>query len=212
MKKYKSIIFDLDGTLIDSEKNNAQALLKLLHTKRNLTHLAIEDIVPKMGRTGKLILKDFDVPEEEIDAYLNHWIDLVYENENHAVEMFPGVEDMLKSLKQKGAVLGIVSSKTREVFNIEKKHMDIEQYFDFIVLSDDTSMHKPNPAPLLKFLELSKLGKSDCIYIGDTFSDLICARDSGVDFGVACWGTAARFEHEQNILRLHNPAELLELI
>ncbi len=208
--KYKSIIFDLDGTLINSEKVSSVALQKLLQTKAGLTDITIEEILPKLGRTGTLILKDFGIPEDEIDDYLNEWMELVYQNS--VVELFEDTLPVLEKLKTKNVKLGIVSSKTREVYTLEKEHFDLDPYFDHIVLSDDTDFHKPHPAPLLKYLELSQHKADECLYIGDAYSDLVCAKDTNVDFGLACWGSVSTFDHEQDIHRFRTFADVLEIL
>lgn len=209
---YKSIVFDLDGTILDSEKVNAVALLELLIKKAEMTHLTMSDLIPKMGQTGSNILRAFGVADENIDEYLAEWIEYTYNESQKPMELFEGILPVIETLHDKKIPMGIVSSKSREVFKIEQQHFSFEQYFSHIVLSDDTSFHKPHPAPLLKYLELSGFQAKDCIYIGDTYSDLTCAKECGVDFGLACWGAASLFEHETHIKRFSLPQEILQLI
>ncbi|MGL4676514.1 MAG: HAD family hydrolase [Brevinema sp.] len=209
-KQYKSIIFDLDGTLIDSEKRNAYALLEILTKKGH--ELVIEDVLPKMGRTGAIILRDFGIVEEEIDDYLNDWIEAVYHETQKPIELFEGILETLEILSNTKISLGIVSSKTRALYNIEKTYLNIDFYFSHVVLADDTEFHKPHPAPLLKYLYQSQFTAEDCIYIGDTYSDLICAKESNIDFGLACWGATSLFEKEQHIHRFDTPNKILNLL
>ncbi|MGL5956484.1 MAG: HAD family hydrolase [Brevinema sp.] len=207
---YNSIIFDLDGTLIDSEKRNAYALLEILNNKGH--NLIIEDVLPKMGRTGIIILKDFGIIDEEIDEYLNDWIKAVYNETQKPIELFDGITEILEVLSQKNIPLGIVSSKTKVIYQMEQQYLNIDHYFPYIILADDTEFHKPHPAPLLKYLEQSKLPAHECIYIGDTYSDLVCAKESNVDFGLACWGAASLFEQETTIHRFHHPSDILSIL
>ena len=211
-KKYSNIIFDLDGTLLNSEKRNALGLLNILHNKSNKTELTIDDITPKMKRSSISILQDFGVLEEEMDEYLNAWINAVYEESQKPIELFQGVFELLEELNKQSITCGIVSSKSRDIYNIEQEYLNIHDFFTHIVLADDTPYHKPHPAPLLEYLNLSSHQNHDCIYIGDSYSDLICAKDSSINFGLAVWGSSSLFEQEENILRFHSPQDMLDII
>lgn len=208
-KKYSSLIFDLDGTLLDSEIRNAFSLLTILHRKAQLTHLTIEDITPKMGRTGVIILKEFNIPDEEINDYLREWTEAVYNESQKPMELFKGVLPLLEELQKKEIPCGIVSSKSKEIFEIENQHFNLKPYFHHIILADDTPLHKPHPAPLLEYLNRSSLKADECLYIGDTYSDFLCAQDSNVDFGLALWGAAKVLE--EDILTFHHPEDILTL-
>ncbi len=211
-KQYSSIIFDLDGTLLNSEKRNALGLLNILQIKAQKTELTIDDIIPKMGRPGRLILQDFGISEDDMDDYLNAWIESVYDESQKPIELFQGILGLLEDLKKQSIPCGIVSSKSREIYNIEQEYLNIHDYFNHIILADDTPFHKPHPAPLLEYLDQSSHEAHECIYIGDAYSDLVCAKDSNIDFGLAVWGSGSLFEKEENILRFHKPQDILDII
>lgn len=82
----------------------------------------------------------------------------------------------------------------------------------YAICADDTERHKPHPEPLLKFLEVSGAKAESSIYIGDAIYDYECAREAGVDFGLALWGCRQpdtipakyQFEHPRDVLALLN--------
>lgn len=208
LKKYKSIIFDLDGTLIDSEKRNVIGLQKVLREKAN-KEVDLETLSTKMGHTGANILKEFDIPDEEIQDYLNEWLKVIYHHSQQPAKIFQGIDELLLELKKRNVTCGIVSSKPRQLYQLE--NFSHHEQFAFIVLSDDTPFHKPHPAPLLQYLELSQSPPQECLYIGDTYSDFLCARDSNIDFGLATWGATSLLENE-NIYRFSTPKDILEFV
>ena len=122
---------------------------------------------------------------------------------------FYGIEELLKQLSL-NYKLGIVTSKTKEEYEEEVVHFGLNKYFGIIICADDTKKHKPNPEPLLKYMELANAKNNEIIYIGDSIYDMQCAKASNVDFVFAKWGNK-----RQNIeakYTLNQPLELLNRI
>ena len=105
--------------------------------------------------------------------------------------------------------MGIVTSKTREEFKQDFSHFNISHYFKTIVCADDTQRHKPNAAPLLKYLEISKADCRQTLYIGDSKYDSMCAENAGIDFALAVWGSRQTSIKADYFLK--NPMDLLSL-
>ena len=126
-----------------------------------------------------------------------------------AVSLFGGVAETLKKLRERGLALGIVTSKTREEFANDFNRFGIGGYFQTVVCAEDTTEHKPNPAPLLKYMELSGASRKRVLYVGDSIYDSQCAHAASVDFALALWGT-----HNPDIpaqRRIQMPGQLLAL-
>jgi len=83
-------------------------------------------------------------------------------------------------------------------------------YFNFVISADDTARHKPNPDPLLKFVELAMANISKSVYIGDSYYDYLCAENSGIDFALALWGQKNSKSIEADHI-LETPSEVFEL-
>jgi phosphoglycolate phosphatase-like HAD superfamily hydrolase len=105
----------------------------------------------------------------------------------------------------------IVTSKTKEEFLNDFVPFGLINYFKLVVCADDTEKHKPNPEPILKFIELSGADKSKTIYIGDTKYDMDCAFGAGIDFALALWGAKSSIGINANYI-FENPKQILELI
>lgn len=91
----------------------------------------------------------------------------VNEFEEGAV-LYDGFEEVFKSLNDNNIICGIVSSKTRDQYEIDFVSKGLDKYIQCKVLEEDTERHKPYPDPLLKFTEIVGVDPKDCMYIGDT--------------------------------------------
>ena len=189
--KFPVVLFDLDGTLVDS----AAAILGSFHhaTETVLRRRFPDDeILSRVGGTNlahQMALLDPDRVDELVRVYRAH-------NDPQYSELacFEGVLDVLQQLKVEGRRLGIVSAKRRPTVERVVRSAGMGEYFDVVVGSDDTQRHKPDPEPVLKALEVLEAGPDEAAYVGDSPFDVAAARAAGV-FAVAIgWGGIHRVE------------------
>lgn len=205
MSQYKHIIFDIDGTLLDTEYavlNSLQDTLLLLEKD-----YSIKDLSFVLGITGEDALKQLKV--NNISKVLDIW-DKKMKNYKEKIFLFDGIKDILKSLSKNGYKLGIVTSKTKEEFDSDFKYFGITNLFEHIICADDTLKHKPNAEPLLKYIEVSNIKPQEALYIGDSKYDAMCSKNANVDFGLAVWG-----HHLKDLSAnyyFNNPKDILEII
>jgi pyrophosphatase PpaX len=186
------VLFDLDGTLVDS----AAVILGSFHHATETVlrrRFPDEQILAQVGGTNlahQMALLDPDRVEELVRVYRAH-------NDPQYTELasFEGVLDLLRQLKAEGRRLGIVSAKRRPTIERVFESAGMGEYFDVVVGSDDTDRHKPDPEPVLKALELLEAEPEDAAYVGDSPFDVAAARAAGV-FAVAVgWGGIHRVEN-----------------
>jgi HAD superfamily hydrolase (TIGR01549 family) len=182
---YKFVIFDIDGTLMDTEKAILCALQKLLKEERNVSY-SVEELTFILGIPGKealrmLAIKDPDQALKKWDNYLSEYFSYI--------SVFPEIEETVKRLNALKIKTGIVTSKTRHEYEKDFIPFALNHYFQYVVCADDTLNHKPHPEPLIKCMEMASAKPEDSIYIGDTIYDGQCASSAGVDFALALWGT-----------------------
>ncbi|WP_028544464.1 HAD family hydrolase [Paenibacillus taiwanensis] len=203
---YDTIIYDVDGTLIDTEQAVLGSLQKMLLTDYSQSYER-EDLLFVLGIPGASALPQLGI--KDIDKANNRWNDHMKDFYS-SIKVFDGMLDVLAKLHNRRIPQGIVTSKTKQELQDDFVPFGLMEYLSYAVCADDTSKHKPHPEPLLKFIQVSGADPKRALYIGDTIYDYECARDAGIDFGLALWGcknqggidAAHRLEHPQNILDL----------
>ncbi|WP_152391848.1 HAD family hydrolase [Paenibacillus guangzhouensis] len=204
---YKTIIFDVDGTLINTEQAVLHSLQKMLHVDYNKS-VELDDLTFVLGIPGSRSLPQLGI--SDIDKANERWNYFMKDYFN-TIEVFEGIFDLVNHLRDKNINQGIVTSKTKEELKCDFEPFGLMPYLTHIVCADDTEFHKPHPEPLLKFLEIADAKAEQSIYIGDTVYDYECARDAGVDFALALWGC----KNHQNIeakYKLETPLDLIKFI
>jgi HAD superfamily hydrolase (TIGR01549 family) len=204
---YNCIIFDIDGTLLDTEIAVLSSLQKLVFEELN-KNLSFDELRFALGIPGEVTLNKLGIPNI-LDGNMK-WNKYLKEYFHH-VKVFDDIKDTLIKLNEIGILIGIVTSKTKEEFLNDFVPFELHNYFKLVVCADDTEKHKPNPDPILKFIELSGVNKSKTIYIGDTKYDMDCAFGAGIDFALALWGAKSSIGINANYI-LENPKQVLKLI
>lgn len=204
---YNYIIFDIDGTILDTEVAVLSSLQKLLFEEFN-KKFRFEELSFVLGIPGEVSLKKLGVSNlEESNTKWNKYLKEYFKH----VKVFENIKDTLVKLDEMGISTGIVTSKTKEEFINDFEPFGLANYFKLVVCADDTEKHKPNPEPILKFIERSGADKSKTIYIGDTKYDMECAFSAGIDFALALWGAKSSTGINPTYA-FKNPKEILELI
>ena len=202
MAGFRYVVFDVDGTLADTDDISQRALQDLLFERtgeeEDLADLAFTRGIP--GDEALAQLGIFDA------SALDRWDELAREHADE-VKLFYGVREMLEELRASGRVLGIVSSRRRDEYEAVITPLGVDGYFETMVLAEDTERHKPEPDPLLEYLRRSGAKPEETIYVGDTAHDSRAARSAGVSFVFAGWGAATYVE--QPSYWVHAPSEVL---
>lgn len=197
---YKAIIFDVDGTILDTEKAVLHSLQEVLQ-EEGLSYTQ-EELRFVLGITGEKALSRLDILDEEIifEKWVEREASLI-----HEVEIFDGIKETLQAIPQSG----VVTSKNAVEMEKGFYPFGIDHHFDAIVCASDTTEHKPHPAPLLKNIELLDLTPTDVIYIGDSTYDMACAHAAGAHFGLALWGAKTKEGFEKAEFVFEKPEDIL---
>ncbi|MDF2557592.1 MAG: pyrophosphatase [Bacillales bacterium] len=189
MTKITTLLFDLDGTLLDTNELIIQSFLHVFE-KYYPGKYKREDVLPFMGPT--LIDTFGEMNPEKMDEMIEMYRDFNIAKHDSMVVAFEGVEETLKILKEEGFKLAIVTSKLKKVAKMGTELTNIDEFFDVFVGHDDVQVHKPNPEAL--FLAMEKLGSKpeETMMIGDNYHDINAAKAAGtVSVGVA-WTVRGR--------------------
>jgi pyrophosphatase PpaX len=211
--RYPVVLFDLDGTLIDS---GAIILASMRHATRTVLNREIEDeilmaAVGGAGLTEQMRLLDESRVDELVRVYREH-----NEPLHSTLEACPGILDVLPRLREQGRKLGIVTAKRRATVNLAFATLpELEPLFEVVVGSEDTERHKPDPAPLLHALDRLGAEPGDAAYVGDSPFDLRAAKAAGVHAVAVTWGgihEEPRLRAEEPDAVVHAAEELLDVV
>jgi pyrophosphatase PpaX len=210
--RYPTVLFDLDGTLVDS---GAIILASFKHAARTVLARDVEEeqIAALVGGSNlhdqMRVLSPAHV-DELVRVYREHNRPL-----HDELEAFEGVEELMERLSEQGRKLGIVTAKGRPTVDLAFAVLSLERYFDAVVTADMTNRHKPDPDPVLKALELLESEPAEAAFVGDSPYDIAAGRAAGVFTVAVSWGKihpeARLLEAGADVL-VHSPRELLAVL
>ena len=212
MKRYHTYLFDFDYTLADSSKGIVICFRNVLERHR---HTGISD--EQIKRTiGKTLVDSFSIltgigDEAILEEYRKEYVKEADRFMTANTRLFPETVSVLQALKEKGANIGIISTKYRyRIMELAKNNIP-EGIIDLIVGGEDVKAAKPSPEGV--FLALENLGtdKDTTLYIGDSIVDAETAQAAGIDFAGVLHGatTAEELEAYPHVAIMKDLTELL---
>lgn len=202
-KKYGGVIFDLDGTMLDTAKMNIVPLMRLIKEELGQDK-TYEELLQYTAYAGKKTLGLLGF--KDIEKSYQKWVGYVNSGEEKAA-LYDGWQEVIAALVQRGYRLGIVSSKLRAQYEIDFVPTGLGGNMDALILAEDTAEHKPHPMPLVRAAKLLGLGHQEILYVGDTSADAEACARAGMDFALALWGA-----HDDAIAAKYRPGAPLDLL
>jgi len=205
----RGLIFDFDGTLVDSYPLIEQAFAHVMREHR-LDEAARQLFRKSRGlplpEQMKLIAPD--MWEELVETYR-----AVDRTLGHA-QVFRGVPTMIRRLRQAGAPLAVVSCKRRALVEAELEATGLRSHFDVVIGFEDVTPPKPAPDPLLAAIARLGLSRSAAMYVGDSMVDLKTGRAARVRTVLAAWGLSPEFRaaFRRHRLWATRPSEMLAMV
>lgn len=176
------IVFDLDGTLIDSAYD-IQSVANQVLELRSIEPVTIEETRSFIGegtpRLIEQIRKARSISDRDQDKMLEDFMKL-YPDAVHQTTMYEGVEDVLKRLLSQNFKMGICTNKPYTPTIAILKHLKLEKYFDVVTGGDTYPERKPDPQPLINCM--NKLGEGTQLYVGDSITDAKAAASASIPF------------------------------
>ena len=206
------IIFDLDGTLIDSLPDLADATNYMLATlgKPSVGLNAVRGLVGQGAR--RLVERALpDASEEEIERGLALFLDYNHRHIADRTVLYPGVPETLDALKVRGMRMAIISNKNvalcREVVLV----LGIDHYFEEILGADSLPFRKPSPKPVLRLLADFGVPAGRAALVGDSINDIAAAKGAGVTTVGCVWGYGEPAELADADYLVESFGELLDI-
>lgn len=173
-----TVLFDLDGTLIDSNALIITTMKYVFETELKHVKMTDQDYLPFIGPTLYQSFSNFTDDKAKVEYLVSVYRKKNIEIHDAMVKPFDGAKALLKSLKEKGYKLGVVSSKMHILVERGLKITNLYDYIDYIVGSDDVINHKPHPEPILKALDF--FNSKNAIYVGDHPNDIKAGQAAGI--------------------------------
>ena len=186
----RAVLFDLDGTLLDTAPDFVLAL-NALRTEETLPPLADIAIRPHVSHgSAALIRAGFGIglDDQEFERLRLRLLELYARVLAQATVPFAGVEDVLTSLEARGLPWGIVTNKPAWLTTPLVAALGFDKRAACVISGDSTARAKPYPEPLLAAASALNICPADCLYIGDAERDIEAARAAGMAVLVALYG------------------------
>jgi phosphoglycolate phosphatase len=185
MGKIKGVIFDLDGTLIDSLETYTRALNQGIK-RFNLAPVGKQELASLLNKALPLeqILQQLfpaQLKDRQYRLYCIQEITKAYHKLEQNVSLKPGAAQVLASLKEMGLKVGIVTGRTTsgERKWLELRRLKIDQFID-VVITGAEAERKPAPEGIVKCVQELGLSAEDCVFVGDAQSDIVTGKAAGV--------------------------------
>jgi pyrophosphatase PpaX len=197
--RFPVVLFDLDGTLIDS---GPMIVASMKHAARSvLGHEIPEEVLSAAVGGPGLVAQMHALDPQKVDdlvaAYREH-----NEPLHDELEAFWEVVEVLPRLREQGRLLGIVTAKRAATVRLAFDRLPrLEANFDVVITSDDTERHKPAPDPILAALERLGASPGEAVYVGDSPFDIRAAKAARVHAVAVGWGGI----HSDDVLQREEP-------
>jgi pyrophosphatase PpaX len=203
VSRFPVVLFDLDGTVVDS---GAIILASMRHATRAVLGIEPEDaeLMKAVGGPGLEAQMEAFAPErvdELVRVYRAH-----NEPLHDELEACRGMEDVIVRLHDDGVRLGIVTAKRRATVDLAFARLRVGHLFETVVGGDETAKHKPDPEPLLEAARRLAVSPQDCAYVGDSPFDIRAAKAAHMYSVAVTWWRI----HDREKLAAEQPAAVVD--
>lgn len=213
MPRLTTLLFDLDGTLIDSIRLILDSYHHTLKT-HGLPPRTDEEWLAGIGTPLRVVFAEMAQHPEDMEQLISTYRDYNLTHHDSQIIPYVGASELIRRVKAEGFKTGLVTSKNRQGAIRGLRLAGIADHFDVLVCADDVLHPKPHPEPVLKALAALDSRPGDALFIGDSVHDMRCGREAGVFTAAVLWGPFGRehLEASRPDYWLETPGDLLALL
>ncbi|GJQ64739.1 MAG: phosphoglycolate phosphatase [Melioribacteraceae bacterium] len=187
MKNFKAIVFDLDGTLTQSDETIIETTIHTLKEMELYKPFNVHILKGMIGHHFKEIFDEIDIfvpdMEEFINVFKGNYFGFI-----DKTKLYPGVFELLNKISESEIKLGLLTTKGQVQAEKIMHHFSIYDFFDIIVGRVPGVAIKPSPEPLIKIANEFNLKTTDLVMVGDTEMDVLCAQNAGAEAWAVTYG------------------------
>jgi pyrophosphatase PpaX len=210
MNKLKCVIFDMDGTLTQTNQlifDSFNYIAKKYEGKK-YTDAEISAMFgpPEEGALVAI------VGREQIRQAMTEYLDFYSQHHNELARLYPGILELVAALKRHGVQLAVFTGKGIETTTITMEKFGLKPYFDYVVTGSDVVNHKPSAEGIHKIMEHFGLRPEEVLMVGDSVGDVKASREAGAKIAAVLWDSYTK----EKVLQMktdyvfHNVAEFSE--
>ena len=213
----RTVLFDLDGTLLDTAPDLAHALNRV-RVDQGRPPLPFDRIRPVVSHGGKALIELGFGPDDGSPARAGlhqRFLDIYRANLARETRPFPGMDQVLRGLLERGLNWGVVTNKPAWLTEPLLRELDLYEHAACVVSGDSLPQRKPHPAPMLHACRLAGSEAAQCLYVGDAERDIAAGRNAGMHTLVALFGYIQeqdRPEQWQADAMVEQPLEILDRV
>jgi len=194
MPRYSTVLFDLDGTLLDSTR----LILDSFHHTFAVHGLPAQPDEAFLAGVGTPLRIEFAKyldhrgHPEQIEAMIATYREYNFYHHERMVSAFPGAVACVRALSAANIRLGVVTSKGRHGTKIGLEALTLTDVFEVLVCAEDVTKHKPDPEPVRHAMTQLGVKPADTLFVGDSLHDMRAGRGAAVSTGAALWGPSTK--------------------
>jgi phosphoglycolate phosphatase len=209
----RAVLFDLDGTLVDSLKDLTDAV-NYIRSAFSLPLLAENAVRLKVGKGARNLVQQVlsDHSDADIDRALGMFLEF---NKQHIADksrLYPGISAILHELASCDIRMAVISNKNEDLSTLILHSLGIHDLFESICGGDTYPESKPSPLPLLNVAAKLGIAPNECVMVGDSINDIQAGKQANIASIACAWGYGSSEELIGADALAHSPQELLALI
>lgn len=210
----EAILFDLDGTLIDTAIDMIHALATLAETHHIKHDFNVENYRQYISQGAVALVKSvFDNPSpNQLEQLRLQYLEIYQKQLNTHSQLFDGIAELIYHLDSNNIPWGIVTNKPSWLANPIVANTVELRNSQVLICADEVGVSKPDPKPLLLAAEQMNLNHTNTLYLGDAQSDIDAAHAAGMQSAIALWGYLAPEDKPEEWLahqRFNHPLDIL---
>jgi phosphoglycolate phosphatase len=211
----QAVLFDLDGTLLDTVPDLVYSL-NLLRQDQGLSDIPVSSIRGIANLGSRAMIKcAFDIKDNDpqLPALREKFLDLYHQHPANFTQFFPNIDKVLQHLNHRDIPWGIVTNKPTRHTDVLLKALKIDHLPHCIVCGDSLSKAKPHPEPILHACKQLNIHPNECLFVGDAATDVQARKAAGTRSLVALYGYIAMTDDPYSWKAdgyVHEPIEIIE--